>query len=120
LGNASVEVMTYAEPSYTGLTLETQKYYPTWFLEKDHALVRAGVAAGTRALGREPSVGHWTFSTNGVASAGQLGIPTIGLGPSEERWAHSTQDQCPIDHLVASIACYAALAEALAAEGTRA
>ena len=119
LGNASVEVPTYAEPSYTGLTLETQKYYPTWFLDKDHALVRAGVAAATRALGREPSVGHWTFSTNGVASAGHLGIPTIGLGPSEERWAHSTQDQCPIDHLVASIACYAALPEALVAEGIR-
>ena len=112
-GNASVEVLTYGEPSYTGLTLQTEKYYPTWVLEPDQPLVRAGVAAGRSVLGREPAIGAWTFSTNGVASAGRLGIPTIGFGPSEERWAHTAEDQCPIEHLVISIAYYAALPGAL-------
>lgn len=114
---ASVEVMTYAEPSYTGLVLATDKYYPTWVLEEDAPLVRAGVAAGEAALGRAPAVGKWTFSTNGVSSAGRLGVPTIGFGPSEEKWAHTVLDQCPIEHLVASIAYYAALPRALAQEG---
>ena len=114
---ASVEVLRYAEPSYTGLVLETDKYYPTWVLPEDHALVRAGVAAGRAALGHAPAVGKWTFSTNGVSSAGRLGIPTIGFGPSLERWAHTVDDRCPIDDLVASIAYYAALPHALANEG---
>jgi putative selenium metabolism hydrolase len=110
---AEVEVLDYARSAYTGFTLETEKYYPTWLLEPDHPLVVAGVAAGDAALGNTPKVDKWTFSTNGIASAGRLGIPTIGFGPSEERWAHSVLDQCPIDHLVASIAYYAALPPAL-------
>jgi putative selenium metabolism hydrolase len=110
----AIEVLTYADPSYTGLVLETDKYYPTWVLEESHPLVRAGTRACERALDRTPEVGKWTFSTNGVASAGRLGIPTIGFGPSEERWAHTVADQCPIDHLVASVAFCAALPRAVA------
>jgi putative selenium metabolism hydrolase len=108
-----VEVLTYSEPSHTGLVRTTEKYYPTWILDEDDPLVKAGVEAGARALGREPRIGRWTFSTNGVASAGRLGIPTIGFGPSEEKWAHSVLDQCPVDHLVKSIAYYAALPAAI-------
>jgi putative selenium metabolism hydrolase len=115
--DATVEVLDYARPAYTGLTLKTEKYYPTWALEPDHALVAAGAAAGEAALGTTPNVDKWTFSTNGIASAGRLGIPTIGFGPSEERWAHSALDQCPVDQLVASIAYYAALPAALAGIG---
>ncbi|MGH2750584.1 MAG: YgeY family selenium metabolism-linked hydrolase [Actinomycetota bacterium] len=114
---ATVEVLEYSRPAYTRLALETDKYYPTWVLEADHPLVRAGVTAGEAALGSAPEVDKWTFSTNGVASAGRLGIPTIGFGPSEERWAHSVLDQCPIDHLVSSIAYYAALPAAIAGIG---
>jgi putative selenium metabolism hydrolase len=115
-GNASIDVPLYAEPSYTGMTLKTEKYYPTWLLEDGHVLVRAGLAAGEAVMGRRPDVGQWTFSTNGVASAGRMGIPTIGFGPSEERWAHTVEDQCPVDHLVTSMAFYAALPRALADE----
>ncbi|MDQ3217736.1 MAG: YgeY family selenium metabolism-linked hydrolase [Actinomycetota bacterium] len=110
---ARVEILTYAEPSHTGLVLETAKYYPTWTLDEDHPLVTAGLAAGEAALGRKPATSRWTFSTNGVSSAGELGIPTIGFGPSEEKWAHTVLDQCPVDHLVASIAYYAARPRAL-------
>lgn len=117
---AGVEVLTFAEPSYTGLVLKTDKYYPTWLLEEDHPLVRAGMTACRSSLGREPRIGKWTFSTNGVSSAGRLGIPTIGFGPSEERWAHTVNDQCSIDHLVASIALYAALPSAIDGHGIRA
>jgi putative selenium metabolism hydrolase len=106
---ATIEVLKYAEPSHTGMVLETDKYYPTWVLEEDHSLTKAGIAAGEAALGRTPSSGRWTFSTNGVSSAGMLGIPTIGFGPSQEKWAHSVLDQCPVDDLVASIAYYTAL-----------
>jgi len=116
--DAEISVLTYDEPSYTGLIRSTDKYYPTWTLPEGHALVRAGVAAGAAALGAPPAVDKWTFSTNGVWSAGRLGIPTIGFGPSQEKWAHSVLDQCPVDDLVASIAFYAALPAAVQNTGT--
>jgi len=36
-------------------------------------------------------------------------IPTVGFGPSEEKYAHTPEDRCPIDHLVHSAAFYASI-----------
>jgi putative selenium metabolism hydrolase len=120
-GEADIELLSYEGKSYTGLTLVTDKYFPTWVIPENDPAVAAGVAAAERALGRTPEVGRWVFSTNGVASAGKLGITTIGFGPSNEVWAHSPDDQCPIDDLPQAAAWYAAFPEMyLAASGERA
>lgn len=110
-GEAEVEVLHYEGKSYTGLTLSTEKYFPTWVVPEDDPAVRAGVEAGERALGRTPDVGRWIFSTNGVSSMGKLGITTIGFGPAEEEYAHSADDQCPVEHLPLAAAWYAAFPE---------
>lgn len=114
---AGVEVPSATVTSYTGLQLDLDAYFPTWVLDAEHPLVQAGLDAGKTALGSAPAVGKWTFSTNGVSSAGRLGIPTIGFGPSEEKWAHTVLDQCPIDHLVETIAFYTALPAAIERQG---
>ncbi|HEV8683465.1 MAG TPA: YgeY family selenium metabolism-linked hydrolase [Actinomycetota bacterium] len=120
-GEADIELLSYEGKSYTGLTLVTDKYFPTWVIPENDPAVRAGVQAAERALGRTPEVGRWVFSTNGVASAGKLGITTIGFGPSNEVWAHSPDDQCPIDDLPKAAAWYAAFPDVyLAASGDRA
>jgi putative selenium metabolism hydrolase len=105
---ASVTVLDYAVPSYTGLVYPTKKYYPTWLFPEDHAAVRAGVAAAAQALGRAPVIGKWGFSTNGIATAGMFGVPTIGFGPSDEIWAHTPDDQCPVQDLTLAARFYAA------------
>jgi putative selenium metabolism hydrolase len=105
---ATVEVLKYAVPSYTGLVYETEKYYPTWVLEPDHPACLAGVETCRRVLNREPLLGKWTFSTNGVATMGLMGIPTIGFGPANEVYAHSVDDQVPADDLIDAAAFYAA------------
>jgi hypothetical protein len=56
-------------------------------------------------------VGRWTFSTNGVATAGHLGIPTIGFGPASETHAHAPTDQIPLWHLPQAMAFYMAYPE---------
>jgi putative selenium metabolism hydrolase len=112
--SAKVTLLEYARPSYRGVVYPTQKYYPTWTLPEDHEAVSAGALAARLALGREPSLGHWTFSTNGVATAGMFGIPTIGFGPGEEQYAHTPDDQCPIADLTAAAAFYAAFPGAFA------
>jgi putative selenium metabolism hydrolase len=110
-GAATVELLTYEGRAYTGLTLSTDKYFPTWVTPEDHHGVRAAVETSERALGMTPQIGRWVFSTNGVSSAGKLEIPTIGFGPANEVYAHSVDDQCPVDHLPLAAAWYAAFPE---------
>ncbi len=107
---ASVTVLDYARASYTGVTYPTKKYYPTWVMEQDHRAVRAAVVAAEAVLGHAPTVDKWTFSTNGVATCGMFGIPTIGFGPANEVYAHTPEDQCPIEHLPRAAAFYALFA----------
>ncbi|RPJ83237.1 MAG: M20/M25/M40 family metallo-hydrolase [Acidobacteria bacterium] len=115
---ASVSVLDYRRESYTGLAYPTKKYYPTWLLEEDHPVVRAGVRTAERVLGRKPVVGKWTFSTNGVATCGTFGIPTIGFGPGNEIHAHTPEDQCPVEHLTLAARFFAMFAAEYRA-GTR-
>jgi len=63
-------------------------------------------------LGHAPKVGKWTFSTNGIATAGMFGIPTLGFGPGDEVHAHTPEDQCPIEHLTIAAKFYAAFSAA--------
>jgi putative selenium metabolism hydrolase len=106
--DATVTVLEYARPAYTGLTYPTRKYYPTWLMDVDDPAVTAGVRAAEQALERTPVVGKWTFSTNGVATRGLLGVPTIGFGPANEVHAHTPDDQCPVEHLTRAARFYAA------------
>jgi putative selenium metabolism hydrolase len=104
---ASVSVLEYERPSYTGLVYPTRKYYPTWLMPEDHHAVVAGVRAASHVLGAPPRIGKWGFSTNGIATAGLFGVPTVGFGPGDEIHAHTPDDQCPIAHLTAAAAFYA-------------
>jgi putative selenium metabolism hydrolase len=109
---ATVTVLDYERRGYTGLTYPTQKYYPTWSLEESEPAVVAAVASATIALGQPPRVDKWTFSTNGVATSGMFGVPTVGFGPGNEIHAHTPDDQCPIDHLTHAAAFYAGFSRA--------
>jgi putative selenium metabolism hydrolase len=104
---AQVTVLDYARASWTGLTYPMRKYYPTWVLEEDAPAVRAAAAAAELVLARRPRVDKWGFSTNGVATCGMFGVPTVGFGPSHEKWAHTPDDQCPVADLTRAAAFYA-------------
>ena len=106
-GEAEIIVPKYTRPSYTGHKIEQEVYCPTWVLEEDHPLVSAGMKSAELIRQQKPRLSKWIFSTNGVATMGRLGIPTIGFGPSREEYAHTVQDQVSIDHLIQSIAFYA-------------
>jgi putative selenium metabolism hydrolase len=107
--DARVYVLNYEEAAYTGTVYPTEKYYPTWALDPASPFLRSAVEAYTGALGKAPLVDKWTFSTNGIATAGMKGIPTLGLGPGNEVFAHAADEACPVEHLSAAVAFYAAL-----------
>lgn len=111
---ARVKVLEYAAPAYTGLVYPMKKYYPTWVLAEDHPALKAAVFAYKGLTNTQPKVDKWTFSTNGIATMGMFGIPSFGLGPGNEEFAHSPKEHIPVDHLVKAAAFYAAFADTYA------
>lgn len=109
---AKVEVLRYAQPSYTGLVYETEKYFPTWCEPEDALQVRAAIKTHRDVLGTAPTLHRWTFSTNAVSIAGMFGIPCVGFGPAPESVAHTVNDSVPIDHMVKCAAFYAGFGQA--------
>ncbi len=108
--NAKVEVLDYSETAYTGLTYGMEKYYPTWKIPVDHDIVQVGLKSFNNLFGKKPKVDKWTFSTNGIATNGIYGIPTIGFGPGNEVLAHAPNEKVAVSDLVTASAFYAAFA----------
>lgn len=114
IGDAEVRLLTSRGTSWRGAAVELEEAYPTWVLAEDHPLVEGTAAAAEAVLGRRPAVGRWTFSTNGVATMGRLGIPTVGFAPGREELAHSTEEHVAVADLVTATAVYALLPSTLA------
>ena len=113
LSGFEVKVPYYEIPSWKGTKYGQDLYFPTWKIEADHPLVRAGVAANKALWGADPVVDKWTFSTNGVAVCGRHKIPTIGFGPGDENQAHAPNEITRVDDLEKAAAFYATLPYAL-------
>lgn len=107
---AEIRVLNYDTPSYSGLVYPTKKYYPTWYAPDSAPEVKTAVKAYKQVFGGAPEVGHWTFSTNGVATAGLENLPTVGFGPGHEHHAHAANECVPIEHLVHCAAFYTGFA----------
>jgi putative selenium metabolism hydrolase len=113
----TLNMLTYAEPSYTGFVLPLDKYFPAWALDAAHPLVRAAQTATAQVYGAPAQSGKWDFSTNGTYWAGKAHIPSIGFGPGDEIHAHTTIDQVALDDVVNATAFYAIIAQHIAQSG---
>lgn len=113
--DVTLELLHYAEPSYTGFVFPVEKIFPSWALDEAHPLVQAGQNTLTALNGSAPPTGKWNFSTNGIYWMGKAGIPSIGFGPGDEVHAHTTLDQVRLDDVVDATAFYALLPAALRA-----
>lgn len=108
-----VEELFYDAPSYTGFVFPVSKYYPAWLLDDAHPLTQAGQATIEALWGEGRPLGTWDFSTNGTYWAGKAGIPSIGFGPGDEKTAHMTDENVPLDEVVAATEFYALLPKIL-------
>jgi putative selenium metabolism hydrolase len=114
-----VEELFYDEPSYTGFVFPVSKYYPAWLLEDNHPLAQAGQKTIEALWNEKRNLGTWDFSTNGTYWAGKAGIPSIGFGPGDEKTAHMTNENVPLDEVVAATEFYALLPSMLGKETTK-
>ena len=97
---AKIALVELEEPSYRGLRLPMEKFFPTWLLEEDHPLIEAASRACQLATKKKPDLGCWTMSTAGAYTMGMSKVPTIGFGPS---------DHVRIDDLEKCMAVYATI-----------
>ncbi len=116
LGEAEVEVLSYDEKSWRGTPARQEKFFPTWVMPEDHPLVQGMADAVTAVQGERPKISRWVFSTNGVASMGRHGIPSVGFAPGLEALAHTTEEWVNVDDLTRAAAVYSLLPDILAAK----
>jgi acetylornithine deacetylase/succinyl-diaminopimelate desuccinylase-like protein len=75
----------------------------------ENIVVDEAMEAVVEAIGFEPKLTVWIFATDGKYYSWR-GIPVIGFGPGEERFAHTHQDHVRVEDYIASIKAYAYLA----------
>ncbi len=114
LGDAGVRVLAWEGQAWTGAPARQEQVFPTWVVPEAHPLVQGVAAAAQAVLGRAPAISRWVFSTNGVATMGRLGIPTVGFAPGREELAHTTDEWVEVADLVTAAAVYSLIPEDLA------
>jgi putative selenium metabolism hydrolase len=103
----NVWVPFYEEISWKGAKYKQEAYFPTWILEEDHPLTQVGLKTAEMILNKPAESGFWSFSTNGVATAGHFDIPTIGFAPGSEELSHSSKEELALEDLLKATMFYA-------------
>ena len=106
---AEISIPDFEGVSWKGTTFKEEAYFPTWVLQEDHVLTKAGEQTALNILGRSGELGTWAFSTNGVATAGLFDIPTIGFAPGKEELSRSSKEELLLDDLLLATKFYSAL-----------
>jgi len=97
--DAKISIPDVEGVSWKGIKFSQEAYFPTWVYDEKHPLVDAAMKTSKAAIGKAKS-GVWSFSTNGVATAGQFGIPTIGFAPGREELSHSSKEELVLNDLL--------------------
>ncbi len=96
-----IRVPTYVHPTWKGAMPGNPQIYPGWVTPEDHPAIRTAVEAYRRtatplipedgtagALRKNPRVGRWIFSTDGVGVPIRSDAPSIQV-PDSKRWIHA-------------------------------
>jgi putative selenium metabolism hydrolase len=105
LERVQAEIAAARYTTYTGKEMTVSKFFPAWYLDKDHDLATSA-ASGLEACGVANGLGTWPFNTNATYTAGIKGIPTIGFGPSKEKLAHIVDEYIDLKELSTAAAAY--------------
>jgi putative selenium metabolism hydrolase len=97
-----------------GATVELVNVYPLMATDSDEPIVAAAVAAVEEATGRAPSLKAWQFGVN-ATFMNAAGIPSVGIGPGDERLAHTPEERVPVAQVLQACRAYALLIERLCA-----
>ncbi len=108
----SVELVDEGYTTCTGVELRQPDFHPAWAMEADLNWVRRASGA-LEGAGIPAQFFHAPYCTNGSASAGERGVPTLIFGPGSIEQAHVVDEFVAVDELERGLRGYQALARAL-------
>ena len=97
------EIVSEELKTYNDKTLEAKYFFPAWKTENEELI--NSVKKGTEFI-EDSEIRSWTFSTDGVYTAGKANIPTIGFGPGDEELAHQPNEHTEIDEIELALKGY--------------
>jgi len=103
--DAKVSIPTVEGTSWKGTNFSKEAYFPTWVYDEKDPIVEAAMKTSKASIGKAKS-GVWSFSTNGVSTAGQFGIPTVGFAPGKEELSHSSREELVLNDLLKATRFY--------------
>ncbi len=112
LDQVEVDYLDVAVSCYTGATLRSDDFHPAWAIDAASPLVQAALAS-VAALGLGAGTCPVPYCTNGSGSAGDLGIPSIVIGPGDPRLFHVVDEYIAIDQLLAGAQVYLGMIDRL-------
>ena len=92
---AETEIVTYTLPMFT---------------DPQAPVVESMLHAREKVLGSRGSLGTWQFGTDAPYIM-ERGIPCVGFGPGDERFAHTPEEHVPVDDVIQAARVYAQLIE---------
>ncbi len=97
---------------WTGAEVVAHEFFPAW-LNTNNKLIEHVLSAVRKSVNSGAREYVWSFSTDGVYSAGEAGIETIGFGPGDEKLAHKPNEYVSIKELEKAVRGYVELIKAL-------
>ena len=110
--NATVKIREMKHTCFTGLTEDAPLLKKPFQLDENNEWVVKTVEA-LKSVGQNPGFGVWSFGTDASYMSGELGIPTIGYAPAEEKYTHTVKDQVSISKMIAALEGNIAIGKAL-------
>lgn len=107
-----VDCVEDEDSCWTGQGIRSRRFFPAWLTPEDHPLVQSAREA-VRMAGLNAGLSCYSFCTNASHYAGEVGIPTIGFGPSPEHRAHTVDEYIEIEDLVAACRGYYLIVQSL-------
>lgn len=117
---ALIKSQSMKDPEFNAIVLPTplingQKSFTGFYTDpKKFPAVKEAEIAIKNVLGKAPTRKTWTFATDGRFYS-WLGIPVIGFGPGEERFAHTSIEHVRVDDFLKTIEVYVAIAQKVCA-----
>ncbi len=104
------EIVTEELESYNGEKIEAKYFFPAWKTKNDEFI--SSVKKALKFVD-DTEIRSWTFSTDGVYTAGKAKIPTIGFGPGNEELAHQPNEHTETNEIEIAVQGYKSILKEL-------